>query len=51
MADLELERKWLVEEAPAEVLAHRPERIEQGYLAVGEDGSEVRLRRREEAAF
>lgn len=51
MGDLELERKWLVEDAPAEVLARRGEQIEQGYLTVGEDGSEVRLRRREERCY
>lgn len=48
MSDFELERKWLIEQAPEAVLDHPAQRIEQGYLAVGEDGSEVRLRRREQ---
>jgi adenylate cyclase len=43
----EIERKWLLSEAlPAEVLAHEAELIEQGYLVIGSDGSEVRLRRK-----
>jgi CYTH domain-containing protein len=46
MGGMELERKWLVERAPPEVLSRPADHIEQGYLAVGEDGSEVRLRRR-----
>jgi adenylate cyclase len=51
VSDIELERKWLVEQVPAEILAHPAERIEQGYLVTGEDGSEVRLRRREQSCF
>jgi CYTH domain-containing protein len=47
----EVERKWLVGEAPADVLAARAEPIEQGYLAVEEDGGEVRLRRRAGRCF
>ncbi len=43
----EIERKWLLgEDLPAEVLALEPELIEQGYLVIGADGSEVRLRRK-----
>jgi adenylate cyclase len=43
----EIERKWLLsQQPPPEVLAVEPELIEQGYLAIGEDGSEVRLRRK-----
>jgi adenylate cyclase len=43
----EIERKWLVDlPVPDEVLAVEPERIEQGYLVIGTDGSEVRLRRK-----
>jgi CYTH domain-containing protein len=41
---LEIERKFLVERVPDGLLAG--ERIEQGYLAIAEDGVEVRLRRR-----
>ena len=46
MGDQEIERKWLVGEMPADVLAVEGEPIDQGYLAVEEDGGEVRLRRR-----
>jgi adenylate cyclase len=41
---VEIERKFLVDRAPADLPAG--ERIEQGYLAIGGDGVEVRLRRR-----
>lgn len=51
MAEFELERKWLVDATPAGVLDHPAEQISQGYLAVGEDGSEVRVRRREQSHF
>ena len=44
---VEIERKWLIDGAvPADVLALEPEMIEQGYLVIGSDGSEVRLRRK-----
>jgi CYTH domain-containing protein len=50
MADgLEVERKWLVAmPVPAVVLAAATssERIDQGYLTIGADGTETRLRRR-----
>ena len=42
--DVEIERKFLIERVPDGVAPG--ERIEQGYLAVGEDGVEVRVRRR-----
>jgi adenylate cyclase len=41
---VEIERKFLVDRLPAGL--GDGERIEQGYLAVGDDGVEVRLRRR-----
>jgi CYTH domain-containing protein len=44
--DEEIERKFRVESAPDSVLAGAPARIAQGYLAVGSDGTEVRLRRK-----
>ena len=44
---LEVERKFIVPERPAGLERNPHQRIEQGYLAVGEDGVEVRLRRRE----
>jgi CYTH domain-containing protein len=44
---LEVERKFLVSELPAGGLDERAATgIDQGYLAIGADGSEVRLRRR-----
>ncbi len=51
MGDQEVERKWLVGEAPADVLAARAEPIQQGYLAAEEGGAEVRLRRRSGRCF
>ena len=47
MAGTETERKFLVASLPAAADA-AGERIDQGYLAVGDDGLEVRLRRRGE---
>jgi adenylate cyclase len=44
---VEIERKFLVDRVPDGVDAG--ERIEQGYLVVGEDGVEVRVRRRGDA--
>lgn len=49
MAGVEVERKWLiagVDSLPAEVLAAPAAEIEQGYLTVGADGSETRVRRK-----
>ena len=43
---VEIERKYLVDELPADLERHRADPIEQGYLAIGDDGVEVRLRRR-----
>jgi adenylate cyclase len=45
-AAVEIERKFLVEALPDGLDAERADRIEQGYLAIGEDGVEVRVRRR-----
>ncbi len=45
---MEVERKWLVREPPAGVLAYAAEPIDQGYLAICDDGTEVRVRRRGE---
>jgi adenylate cyclase len=41
---VEIERKFLVDHLPARL--GEGDEIEQGYLAVGEDGVEVRIRRR-----
>lgn len=51
MPGLEVERKWLVSEPPAAALAVAGEEIDQGYLAIAADGTEVRLRRRGERRF
>ncbi len=42
---MEIERKFLLAELPGNLLAHRSRAITQGYLAIGADGSEVRVRR------
>jgi len=44
---VEIERKFLVPEAPDGVDAHPSTAIEQGYLAIHDDGTEVRIRRRD----
>ena len=41
---VEIERKFLVDAPPAEL--DEGQRIEQGYLAIADDGVEVRIRRR-----
>jgi adenylate cyclase len=48
---MEIERKWLVIEAPQSALAAPGELIEQGYLVVAPDGSETRVRRRGERRY
>lgn len=42
----EIERKYLVPAPPADLRTHASQQLQQGYLAVTEDGTEVRLRRR-----
>ena len=44
---MEIERKFVVREPPAELSGIPSERIQQGYLAVDRDGIEVRVRRRD----
>jgi adenylate cyclase len=44
---VEIERKFLVDRLPDEL--PEGERVEQGYLAIGDDGVEVRVRRRGDA--
>ncbi len=41
----EVERKFLLASPPSDLDTHPARRIEQGYLAVGDEGVEVRLRR------
>ncbi len=43
---MEIERKFLLTALPDAVRAVPGERVEQGYLAIGSDGVEVRVRRR-----
>ena len=44
---MEIERKFLVRELPAGLEQSRSTRIEQGYIAIADDGTEVRVRRRD----
>jgi adenylate cyclase len=48
---VEIERKFLVQQAPGRLDTHRSHRIEQGYLALADDGVEVRIRRYGRRAF
>jgi CYTH domain-containing protein len=47
---IEIERKFLVAEPPSDLSRWPSSAIEQGYLAVGGDGTEVRVRRRDGGA-
>jgi adenylate cyclase len=47
---IEIERKFLVPAAPGDLDRHRSTAIEQGYLAIADDGTEVRIRRRDGSA-
>jgi CYTH domain-containing protein len=51
MSTLELERKFLVAELPDDLERYPNSRIVQGYLVIGADGAEVRVRRRDQQAF
>ena len=46
MGGVEIERKFLLTSLPEAVRVVPGERVEQGYLAIGSDGVEVRVRRR-----
>lgn len=48
---MEIERKFLVEQLPADLGTYPSDRIEQGYIAITEDGVEVRIRRYGDEAF
>ena len=50
-AGIEIERKFLPPGTPADLGAYPAHELEQGYLALGEDGVEVRLRRRDRATL
>ena len=46
---VEIERKFVLDRRPEDLDAHPRRRIEQGYVAVGADGTEVRVRRSDDA--
>jgi CYTH domain-containing protein len=48
---LEIERKFLIPAPPADLGRHPASEIRQGYLAIGDDGFEVRVRRRDDDAM
>jgi adenylate cyclase len=50
-ADLEIERKFLIETLPEGLNAYPHESIVQGYVASARDGNEVRLRQKGEKFF
>jgi adenylate cyclase len=41
----EIERKWVLEAPPRWPADHRQKRVEQGYVALDDEGAEVRVRR------
>jgi adenylate cyclase len=47
---VEIERKFLVDAIPGDLGDRRSSAIEQGYVAIGADGTEVRIRRRDGAS-
>jgi adenylate cyclase len=47
---VEIERKFLVETPPADLGEHPSSALEQGYVAIHADGTEVRIRRRDGAS-
>jgi len=47
---MEIERKFLVDAVPDDLDGGRSSSIEQGYVAIDADGSEVRIRRRDGAS-
>lgn len=52
MPGVEIERRWLVAELPREALdGPPPDAIQQGYLTIGDDGAETRVRRRGARCF
>ena len=47
---MEIERKFLVDAVPDDLDGRRSSSIEQGYVAIDPDGTEVRIRRRDGAS-
>ncbi len=50
-AEVEIERKFLVDPIPPDLDTHPSSQIEQGYIAITEDGVEVRIRSYGEKSF
>ena len=50
-AGVEIERKFLVNEPPPQLDRYPSDEIDQGYLAITDEGVEVRVRRYGESAF
>jgi adenylate cyclase len=50
-AHVEIERKYVLPAAPPELERFPGERIQQGYVAIAEDGVEVRVRRRGDKTY
>src|SRR5215471_16568470 len=50
MSQKEIERKWLIDQTP-DLSGVARTRIKQGYIAVSDQGPEVRLRRKESKFF
>jgi adenylate cyclase len=48
---VEIERKFLLDHVPDDLARYPSEEIDQGYLAITEDGVEVRIRRRGERSY
>jgi adenylate cyclase len=48
---IEIERKFLVDSAPENLDDHPHDEIDQGYVALTDDGVEVRIRRRRDRAY
>ena len=47
----EIERKFLVQTLPPDLHTYTSKKITQGYLAITEDGAEIRLRKKENVYF
>jgi adenylate cyclase len=48
---LEIERKFVLDRPPPALDEHPRSELEQGYIAIGEDGTEVRIRRSDDRHF
>lgn len=48
---MEIERKFLVKKIPSQYCQYTPNQIEQGYMAIEDEGNTVRLRRKGDTYF